>query len=394
MNGPAQLLSHAPDHILVPLLERCSADLRGAILAGTHGADRRVVDAVITRGSPVLRHTLAANQALAPEDLERLADRADGRTAWRLALHPRVHRDLMVRVMAMADPGRALLDSRPYDRTRHEQYALVESPDAAYVVHGLRGIFRDGTLADRAVVLRAGHNLLRLLGPERGHAMFARHGTTLGKKEADVVARAFRHSDGPGILHRLSTFKARKRPLIAQLRRHDTMWLSDEPTGYRPPSLLHPSGLHLLLLAPHVLDWDELMRCDAQLRWGTVATLILGDQPGCPDEFRARADVVRADPRTTGVAADPARVLTPWWFRVPPGPTAATLAGVPPPPPAPPALRPYEHLTPEARAHALGTLAAASLGDRIDAWLVALRLLPDFPGSLPELLDTSTRATV
>ncbi|MFI6978306.1 hypothetical protein ACIBSV_06875 [Embleya sp. NPDC050154] len=390
MSEWATLLSRAPRRVMVPVLERCGAEIRRGVLGGAATPDPRVVDAVIAHGSPASRHLLAENPAVAPRTLRRLADHADGPLAWRLAVHPRIDRDLMVRVMAIADPGRAVLDSSPYDRTVAERYALVESVNPEHIVHGLRGlIVRGCPPTARSVAFRAAHNLLGALGPKAGRALFTRHGPLMDDADRDVVTRAFAHRDGPAILDRLSVFKARRQILVRRLHNLDV----GLPDGhYYYAAYIHPSEMHLLLLSPRAtLEWDEVLRADEARPWGPVGALTLADQPGCPDELRSRAEAVRFDVRTTGTP-DADRAIGPWWHRVPPGARVTPRGSVPAAPPRSQALHSLGPATSDAYDRTLRALTDEFLADHVDAWVVALRMLPEFQGSMIELLETAGRS--
>ncbi|MGW1990241.1 hypothetical protein [Embleya sp. NPDC001921] len=395
MSEWATLLSRAPRHVLVPVLERCGAEIRRGVLGGAGAPDPRIVDAVIAHGSPASRHLLAENPAVGPPTLRRLADRADGRLAWRLAVHPRIDRDLMLRVMAIADPGRAMLDSSPYDRTAAERYALIESADPECIVHGLHGLVVRGCppvarAVARSVALRAAHNLLGALGPKAGRALFTRHGPLMEDADRDVVARAFAHRDGMAILDRLSVFRTRRQVLVRRLHHLDV----GLPDGhyYYSAYTIHPSEMHLLLLSPRAaLEWDEVRRADEVRPWGPVGALTLADQPGCPDELRSRAEAVRFDVRTTGTP-DADRALGPWWHRIPPGARVTPRGSVPAARPRPRALHSPGPATSDAYDRTLRALTDEFLADHVDAWVVALRMLPEFQGSMAELLETAGRS--
>jgi hypothetical protein len=137
----------------------------------------------------------------------------------------------------------------------------------------------------------------------------------------------------------------------------------------------------LLLLAPREpLDWD-LVRTRERIGLITPdAWPPLSRQLGCPQEIRAKA----------------AELLTPTGSRPPPGaprPPAEILAQTAP---AATALTACQNPHPDHRADpgaALAALAGPTLGTDVEAWRVALSLLPDFAGTVPELLRTA-RAVV
>ncbi|MDI2125512.1 hypothetical protein [Yinghuangia seranimata] len=72
-----------------------------------------------------------------------------------------------------------------------------------------------------------------------------------------------------------------------------------------------------------------------------------------------------------------------------------TLAGLTLQVGCPPTLRPARDRRPGAPAPSpeVAALTASALGTDPERWLVALRLLADFPGTVPELLDTAAKAS-
>ncbi|MEV5576424.1 hypothetical protein AB0L06_40880 [Spirillospora sp. NPDC052269] len=167
--------------------------------------------------------------------------------------------------------------------------------------------------------------------------------------------------------------------------------------------LLRTRGTHPTASAvfseSHLWRWDELMAEHRRRPLGTVALLGLAELPECPQDLRDEADRWRwrwiGETNDAVVGETPEEMLRdntagPWlhvavresrvtWEQ------AVALAH-----PAGEALAAMT--TPEARA-ALAPLVREHLDPSRDSWVLALRMLPDFTGSVAELLQTAALAT-
>jgi hypothetical protein len=414
MNTLALLLGQAPWQVIGPVLDRLDAKTRRRLLINPFLPGNSIVAFVLAHGTAADRLALAENPGATPETLLRLGESAEPPTARRLIGHRRAGRDLVLRAAprAAADPEST---SRPPDECpQHLLYALVESGDPAAVAYGMSGIRVARVFpAAEATLVRGCLNLWRAAGPDAAAAEFAkapplRHGL------APMVRKALADRDGRQALGRFIEREGRTEVLAERLR---ALEARGAPRRIVPHNRDDPIGaVRLLLRAPREpLRWDVLLREEAQLPWTAGVLAALCDEPGCLPAFRERheREAWRAagwdDDRATssrhhrravrraalgqlqaaeGQASEEAKTAYATGLL-----SAATVLTETPS--AQSALAVFTACTGErlntARS-AVAKLTTEHLGDDTEAWTVALRLLPEFSGTLPELLRTARLA--
>ncbi|WP_424637643.1 hypothetical protein [Embleya sp. AB8] len=407
----AFLLEIAPAHLVEPVLERLGASARQALLVGTVSLPKGVLlESVLRRGNPAETAALAGHPEAGPDLLVRLAaDTADPATAARLFRHVRASREVRVRAMRLV-PAAELLDqtgwynahTAPGFPLQRCVGAAVEHDDPGVVVAALTLLDPEvNDLGAHAVLLRGCLRLLDLAGPQIAADAAARTDAAL--------RRLWWHRWKPDpVLNRALDAPTDRASLLAALDYLSSTPVLIERLRAARAGDYNASRVGLLLASPRgPLDWAAIRHAHAEDRLTFEMIRALTDEPDCPPEFpqgvAESLDRLRLPPRAKATPEELARVLRRLRF-LPPGPvndvvrnahewhqlSTATILGQGEP--AHRALALFAHATPAALERVRTATARATrdtLGDRADAWVVALTLLPDFPGSVRELLDTA-----
>ncbi|NUU26273.1 MAG: hypothetical protein HOV68_32940 [Streptomycetaceae bacterium] len=415
MNTWALLLGQAPWGVVGPVLDRVDDDIRRRILANPFLPGNSIVSFVLAHGTTADRLSLADNPEATAEILTRLAECPEPEIARRVIRNARVNRDAALRCAPAAAGDPALTETPVGEQPQHLLYALVESGDAAAIAYAMSGISAAaGFAAAEAVLVRGCLNLWRTTGPEAAGEAFAqapplRHGV------APMVRKALGDRDGRQTLGRFIEREGRTELLVERLRAFDA---HTGPRWMDPRTRKEPAGVRrLLLLAPHEpLRWEMFLHEDDRIPWSAGTLAALYDQPDCPKRLRQRYEHAAPGKRSwEGDRLPPARHHRRAARHAALGHLHMVAAGLPSEearsayakgllsaptiiaetPSAQSALAVFTVFTGErlntART-AIGKLTAEHLGEHIEAWAVALRLLPEFSGSLPELLRTARAA--
>ncbi|NUU24490.1 MAG: hypothetical protein HOV68_23740 [Streptomycetaceae bacterium] len=399
MNPYALLLEPAPEGLRVEIWRRLDPRVQTVLLeSGTLPADD-IVAHVVAEGASHERAALAGNSSAWPELLMELAERADREVAERLFDNPGAPREAMLRVLkllpatGLLPAGRSRLHGLPEVRRIS---VVVESDDPDLTRRGLELLDPDFMAVVPAVVLRGYLGILRAAGP-RAVAEVRMDPWSPGDDLPRLVLEALGDPTDPGRLARALEVVGRTQSLAAELRKSR---LRDR----------HIAVLH----APRApLDWDLLLaehRREPFPRWSREALTL---QIGCPEELRSPvAPHVFLPHRTLRAAIVPGlrrpRLVKQLPFLDRDGAERAQIehaheAGVLSAAvilrhgaPALAALGLFRDARGASLAdvrRALSTRTRKAWGGDLDAWVVALNLLPDFPGTVPELIATARAIT-
>lgn len=411
MNPMALLLSQASWAVIGPVLDRLDAETRRAVLGGALPERGAIVSYVLGHGSVAVRASLAENTGLGADTLRRLADDPAPEVAACLVRHPHTPRDAMLRAAAAYRPGPLGADGTS-ELSQRELYALIESRDPAHIAAAVPALrFERMYPGGVAVLGRALLNLWRLAGRTAAASALAST-APLPETRADAFDEALADDDGRAALGRMIEHEGRTQVVVGRLR-----GVGGRLSGLHPSSSAYDGSVavhsRLLLLAPHErLRWDVVRHEDSVTALPPDAVIALGDEPDRPDWIRERLprdplpprgrsrsqperDKVRYEAHrqlgalTVGMRDDQLRRA----FEEGLIPAAEILAEAPS---AYAGLLVFNATTgprlAEART-AVNHLAAEFLGAHTEAWAVALRLLRDFGGTLPELLATARAAS-
>jgi hypothetical protein len=403
MNPAALLLDPAPVAIVGDVLRRLGGATRVTLLGQGAAPGEAVTAYTLAHGDDADRAALAANRTASPELLLRLADGASATVAVNLFCNQAAPREVKLGVLAAttaAMPVERLLYEVPghrhiVERTslRQRAYVLVESDDPRTVTAAFDTLV---ALDDRppwlpAVVLRGCVNLLRTAGRVAVESAFPRIASLLDAHQPDVVAAALAEPTDPARLNRALDHLESMPVILTRLR---------EAT--------HVPAVTWMLLAPRVpLDWDAIVRAHRDRPLGRYTLAGLTAQLACPAELQTRLPPGSPYNRTIRAWIDPdaatdrlLRIVAPLYAsnfntRVRTAHaggalSAATILGHGAP--ARGALRTFERATGphlEDARQAVRALTDVTLAEHTEAWVVALKLLPDFAGTLPELLTTA-----
>ncbi|WTW98546.1 hypothetical protein OG216_36725 [Streptomycetaceae bacterium NBC_01309] len=412
MNPWALLLSQASWAVIGPVLDRLDPKTRQSVLGSQLPERGAIVSYVLGHGSVACRAALAQNATATPATLRRLAENPAPEVAAHLVRNPRSPRDVMLRAMAAHHIDH--ITTPAAELQQRDVYALVEADNPAVVAQAVPALlFRHLFPAGPVVLARALLNLWRLDGRPAAESAYAT-AAQLPETVADRFGDAFAADDGRAALGRLIEHEGRTQVVVDRLR----------SVGGRMSSL-HPSSsaydgsealfTRLVLLAPHEPPrWDLVRHEDNLTTLAPDVAMALGDEPGCPDWI---LDRLRRDPQppprrshtrshherdrvrqdayrqlaalTVGMRDDQLRRAYDEGLV----PAAEILAKAPS---AYAALVIFMAATgprlDEART-AVNRLTERHLGAQTEAWAIALRLLPDFGGTLPELLATAQAAS-
>jgi hypothetical protein len=304
-----------------------------------------------------------------------------------------------------------LLAEPAADRAQRLLYLLVESPDPELIRYALSGLKTGpGYPAHGAVLMRGVLNLWRVAGVDAAKAALG-DVAALSPAYQALIDRALADPDGRQLLG-LEIEREGRTPLVVERLRDLTS--SRKPSAALAAARREPGGLvRLVLLAPHApLNWKPILREEDRVPWSPAVLGVFAEQPGCPgilverwEQKRPSAAVKRPAGRVRRRAARDAALarlgqLSPQHA----DPSVAlaydegivsaaaiidegnTACGV---------LRIFERVRGdrlnEART-ALNKLTGELLADDVDAWAVALRLLPEFAGTLRELCELARAA--
>ncbi|MCF2530308.1 hypothetical protein [Yinghuangia soli] len=416
LQGQPLLLGAAPPAVIGPVLDRLDAEERHRLLVFPEPPSDGLLAYAVRHGPPEDRAAIAENPAAGPAALAALLPAADPDLAWRIAANPRANRDVVLRAMPTAARATGLTDRPGADVPQRELYALVESPDPVHIAYALREVLMaDGLLAGNAVFVRGLVNLWRLAGREAAAAAF---GAAFwpGRKLRAIVQGALESSDGLGVLERFVAAEGHPRVVVERLVRlsgHAGGWRSAQvaaSTRPAPPGTGPDALPRLVLLAPHApLSWRHILKGERTRTWRRDIIAALCDQPGCPDALVERNDRGGKEPwgtdaRSRARLAAATRNALPQLRTLHRGahddelrlayreglvPADRILAEAPSAYAALSVVGGGDGAGLRAARAAVQRLTDAALGGEPEAWTVALRLLPQFHGSLPELLRTA-----
>ncbi|WP_436774712.1 hypothetical protein [Yinghuangia sp. YIM S09857] len=424
MNPSSTFLALAPAPVIDAVLSRADPPLLDALLGGPAPPAPDVVTRAAGHEAVRVRLAAARNPTVPPDLLVRLVgarpasakeadDPAEREVATAVLEHPRATRSVLLAVARFADQAGVAVDAYVSPASAVELrhlYALAESADPLAVAYALSGL-RMTVARSPTVLVAACLRLWRDHGRPTARAAFEGlspdawtgvDSASVDLRTALAVCLADDHA--LGALRALSAELSGTRNVASALR------AIDEYSGGAA------EAARVILLAPHEpLDWDLLTDEHAARRWSVNVRIVLADQPGCPAELaigaarspavgrgrahlrRVRAAALKAL-ATQGAGSTHAAVLRAREFGL-----LADNGGLPAAPHAYDALRLGMHLPtgedePAVNAglegEQLRELTARHLGSDADAWLVALRLLPEFAGTLAELPRTAEAATV
>lgn len=358
-----------------------------------------LVDYVIAEGTREDRLTLASTFR-SVEDYLRLLDLGDVEIARQLFLSSSTPRDLRLRIMSML-PAQVLAsvpDGHPgpgsaMDRVR--LYGLVESDDPEIVAHAVSALLTDRSFAldlpgEPAAILRGFQRLHELGHPGAIQAVIdARQDWNTGL-DSSIVDDALRHPGDPELVARAYVVLGSTKYLVQRLNQFTSF-----------------NDAMLLLLAPHApIDWRLMVKRLKHNRFNAL----LAREPGCPDSLRpaSMGQLPRAPRRTWLRRSAERRHVEQLTALLRSGPDCAPVreglrsgrlapqlvvaAGSP----VGVALGVVRQCGNQAQRAAgtekLGAIARHGLGEDADAWYIAASLLPDFAGSLSELVLVASRA--
>ncbi|MCF2530480.1 hypothetical protein [Yinghuangia soli] len=295
---------------------------------GTTLLPTALVDRIIANGTTESRMAITENPSVTSADHSRLLDLNDARVARAVFSSGKTTRALQQRVLTLVPPASLI----PGDR----EFAPETSHEERRRLYPLMDC--DDPAAIKAAIRQLSVHAGSLGAPTallRGFQRLAELGGLSAVRDAVDATPKLRpapHDAPPLARVALATPTDQARVASALDWLGSTEYLAEQMEN----SAHSWADVHLLLLAPRAeLDWDLLAQClppIARHRYGTL----LAREPGCPPELR---------PRTT----------------------------------------------PRDRRRARED-AAAILGENPDAWLIALRLLPTFPGPMHALLETASAA--
>lgn len=349
----------------------------------------------ITHGGDADRAVLAGNASVGADELMALAERADDPVARKLFMNPSAPREVVLRVVDRVPVGKVLpMRGGTRNRGVRRLLCLAAGVDDPEILAWVLEFTKDyGSVLGDTVVVEACLGLLRASGPEAVTEAMAGRRPRGPRAEDDPVRLAYASPTDPGLLARALEYEGRT-PVVVE--RINACWSVDDAL--------------VLLQAPRApLDWAYILGRRDTLRHEARAAL--ARQVGCPQELRPEP---RPVPRRVRRGRDGEAFMsaharqrmmrhlasletpTPWVMdahasgRL----SAATILrrGAP----ALHALEIFERCDdPERMAESHRALAAATsgFGAEADAWVVALNLLPTFPGTCAELLATA-RAVV
>lgn len=346
---------------------------------------------VVAHGGDAERAAIAGNGAVSADELMAVAERADERVARRLMLNPSASREVMMRVLEHVPIGTLLpvkAGGRNVEVRRMLPLAAVsEDPELlSWVLEFTSDL--DQVIGD-TVVLQACLGLLRVSGPEAVAAAMAERKPRFPRAEDDPVRAAYENPVDAGLLARALEYEGRT-PVVAE--RINACEFVDDAAS--------------LLYSPRApLDWAYLL--DRRDTFRREARAALACQVGCPEELRPAPPSVprrvrrvrdsevfmngHARRRMTAHLADleaPTQLVLDAYASGQLSAATILRRGAP----ARNALEIFGHRDePERRLDALRALAAATagLGAEPDGWVVALNLLPTFPGTCGELVATA-----
>ncbi|WP_439678436.1 hypothetical protein [Embleya sp. MST-111070] len=400
--GAVLLLEQLSPAVASDVLSRLAPDAMDALL-GRSPLTAPFVARVVAHGTHRQLLAIVANSSVGTGIRERFLDQGDPELAAAVYRSHSTTRGLQRRVRTMLPPASLL--PGPQERAgwqgghiEYRLYPLFESDDCGTVVAALTYLApytrSPGALA---AILRGYQQLLQLSGPDAvrdiaGILTDLRRGPP-GENVPLEVRSAFENPTDPGCLAR------------ALARLGSTEYLADRLANADLTSV----GAHSLLIAPRddELDWDVLSEELPPLARRNFAFL-LAREPGCPPQLlpmdwrdrkltsgRAEpadpADRAGLDELMRTSSASAPRVLNA--LRAGRLPTADYLArGAPAAYALATLLTGEPALCAEASA-ALTEPTARHLGEHTDAWVAAVNMLPDFPGTTHELLETAAAMT-
>ncbi|MFI1385969.1 hypothetical protein [Embleya sp. NPDC020886] len=400
--GAVLLLERLSPAVAADVLSRLASDAMDTLLSRSP-LTAPFVARVVAHGTHRQHLAIVANPSVGTGIRERFLDQGDPELTAAVYRSHSTTRGLQRRVRTMLPPASLLpgpqeLAGWQGGRIEYRLYPLVESDDRGTVVAALTYLApytrSPGALA---AILRGYQQLLRLSGPDAVRDIAGiRPDLQLRPPRENVppeVHSAFENPTDPGCLaHALA-------------RLGSTEYLADQLAN----ADLSSTDAHSLLIAPRddELDWDILSEGLPPSARRHFAFLF-AREPGCPPQL---LPVDRRDRKPTSGRAEPAdpadragldelmrtssasapRVLDA--LRAGRLPAADYVAhGAPAVYALATLLTGGPVLCAEASA-ALTEPTARHLGEHTDAWVAAVKLLPDFPGTTHELLESAAAMT-
>ncbi|WP_436774100.1 hypothetical protein [Yinghuangia sp. YIM S09857] len=409
----ALLLASAPVGLHVPILLRLPTEVRDALLGG--GPVPGLAEFALTHATAADRALVAGNPAASADDLVALAARASSSEpdlAARLFANPAAPREAMLTAMPyvpdadVVPRGLSRSNALLLDTARRASVA-VESEDPAIVAAALRLIDGDFLPLLPAVVLRGCLGLLWTVGREAASQALRKARPHVTGELSAPVRDALADPFAPASLGRALAFESSTPIVVDRLR-----------------SCRTPDDAVVQLHAPRdALDWGYVVDAHRHESLPDFVREALARQVGCPDELRpvpprGGPGAALKSSRLRTSAAGGLRGRTPSLGRLddssafararedynsglltPPvilreGDPACTALGLLAAPGFPMDALAAPAAAPDAPVpSAVAALTRPVLGDNPDAWVVALNLLGDFAGTLPELLTTAVAVT-
>lgn len=395
-NPHGLLMSSSPAALCGRILPRLEGGIRHEVFAD--GSAPGLVAYAIAHGSAEELVVLAKNPAVAPDDLALLAAHtSEPQQAEHLFANSSAPREAMVRVMPFAAGSLlpTLLDRKDalrFDAARCASVA-VESEDPRVVRSALLVVDGDFLPLSPAVVLRGCLGLLWADGREAAsQALRDVRDLVVGDLSAPV-RDAFADPFAPASLGRALAYESSPPVLLEHLRR----------CRGRDEALVR-------LYAPRdAIDWAFVVEAHRHEPLPGFVLAALARQVGCPDVLRTpspeqngttggRPGVVRPkavprepqDVRLGELDSAAVAALAHEYYLTGVLSASAILRE------GRPASAAFEIIASSARerdhgvARAVAELTRPVLGEDADAWVVALNLLGDFVGTLPELVRTAS----
>lgn len=373
VNPHALLLEQAPDGVLRSVLPRTDPEVRRELFSVFYPVGPRLAQSVVAHGPFELRMALTKARPTTPEVLLRLVEGGDARVVAGVLAYDRTPREVMLRVMPVLpidELMRPVRDPsvRVGERQRHAA-VLVEHDDPRIVLEAMAAMVASPMFSGvTPTVLHGYARLLSLLGPAQA---VARAGWMLSRlrEPSEPVRRAQAAPGDTDLVAQAVADESSTRAVIEHLRTHDS-------AGHPQQRLTAPR-------AP--LDWEMIRAQHRHRPFPSPVLAALADQIGCPWEIR---DARQRSAETGGWSPRDYRAARETLV-LPAAEVVATVV------PAYNALRTFrvgglQRVDDAVRA--VGELTVPTLGTDVDAWTIALTLLADFAGTLPELLDTARAA--
>ncbi|MCF2531610.1 hypothetical protein [Yinghuangia soli] len=420
MHPSAQLLDAAPAAVLQDVLARSDAATLTSLLSGRYAPGDALISHVLERGATAHRVDLASNTGLAHAAYDALADDAARvprpEVAARLLGNLSVTGEVAAKLVPLVtDPAALGIGDDGAHNFQAALASLSASEDPRVLMRVAALLDRDvNALGGYAVLIRCCLGLLDTASAEAVRKAIASVPASTKNLEepSPAVVAALMAPDNRGLLqsaleHESST------PVILSALRQEASWSSFEQM-LRDPRRYGSDAFAVVFRGPRApLDWDLIRREHRRYPLRHNALGALARQPDCPaDLAEAKEPTTRPDSRKpplrsriqprsvrkallAQLAGNTHKLMSQDVSR---GLADGVLSAMDVLTHGRIALAALETLRfpgtrPEESRAAVAAIATTALGPRPEAWAVALRLLPDFPGTFPELISTAKQAT-